>query len=240
MASLIKVLDLYNDIATATGFPLYTNETDTPDITRFLLEMITEGLHSTLDNLYINSNTLERTDIIKIDSSKDKYSFQGIIKHIDLVQPNGNIKPLFYNNIVDFNRANTENTGELAKSKGEPQSYVIKNGYIKLFPFPKRDYKLILTLSSKDIVLSDEDVYQVSVKSINDSIIGTKEFETCVKLRTIALIYIKCNNQLSQLYSQLANERLKAYIESDFGSNQADRINNPSAGHYDARRGLLG
>ena len=35
MASLIKVLDLYNDVATATGFPLYTNDSDTPDITRF-------------------------------------------------------------------------------------------------------------------------------------------------------------------------------------------------------------
>lgn len=238
MASLIKVLDLYNDIATATGFPQYTNETDTPDITRFLLEMITEGLHSTLDNLYINNNALERTDIIKVEPTKDQYSFQGIIKHIDLVQPDGYVKPLVYNNVVDFHRVNPENSEIL--HKGEPSSYVIKNGYIKLFPFPDKKYKLILTMSSKDIVLSNEDVYQVSVKSIDDSIIGTKEFETCVKLRTIALIYIKCNNQLSQLYSQLANERLKAYIESDYGSNQADRINNPSAGHYNARRGLLG
>ena len=240
MASLIKVLDLYNDVATATGFPQYTNETDTPDITRFLLEMISEGLHSTLDNLYINNNTLERTDTIHIDETKDVYSVQGIVKHVDLVKPDGSIQTLPYNNAIDFNRATTKNESELIKSKHQPTSYVIKNGYIKLFPYPDKAYKLIVTLSSKDLVLANDDTYRTSVKDINDYIIGTKDFETCVKLRTIALIYIKCNNQLSSLYSQLANERLKAYIELDYGSNQATRINNPSAGHYDTRRGLLG
>lgn len=240
MTSLIKVLDLYNDVATATGFPLYTNETDTPDITRFLLEMISEGLHSTIDNLYINNNTLERTDIIVTNNKTDIYAVQGIVKHIDLIRPNGKVKPLPYNDKFDFNRANSENAEQLESSKAEPASYVIKKGYIRLLPFPDKAYKIKITLSTNDLVLSDNDTYRNSVKDINDSIIGSKDFETCVKLRTIALIYIKCNNQLSALYSQLANERLKAYIEKDFGSNQATRLNNPSAGHYDTRRGLLG
>ena len=240
MASLIKVLDIYNDVATATGFPQYTNETDTPDITRFLLEMISEGLHSTIDNLYMNNNALERTDILITNNQTDLYSMQGIVKHIDLVKEDGSIQTLPYNNYADFNRANTQNEGDLESRKGQPVSYVIKNGYIRLFPFPDKEYKLIVTLSSKDLVLADDDTYRTSVKHINDSIIGSKEFETCVKLRTIALIYIKCNNQLSNIYSQLANERLKSYIENDYGSSQATRINNPSAGHYNTRRGLLG
>lgn len=240
MASLIKVLDLYNDVATATGFPLYTNDSDTPDITRFLLEMINEGLHSTIDNLYINNNSLERTDIIVTNKDTDVYGFQGIIKHIDLVKSNGCIQPLTYNDNFDFNSANTENESQLESSKGMPISYVIKNGYLRLLPFPDKDYKIILTLSSNDLVLSDNDTYRNSVRTIDDSIIGNKDFEVCVKLRTIALIYIKCNNQLSALYSQLANERLKSYIENDYGSNQATRLNNPSAGHYNTRRGLLG
>lgn len=240
MASLIKVLDLYNNVATATGFPLYTNETDTPDITRFLLEMISEGLHSTIDNLYLNNNTLERTDIITTNSETDIYGFQGIIKHIDLVRPNGNIKPLYYNDSFDFHSANTEDEARLKSTKAEPTSYVIKDGYLRLLPFPDKAYKIRLTLSSRDLVLADDDTYRNSVKDINDSVIGSQDFATCVVLRTIALIYIKCNNQLSSLYSQLANERLKAYIEQDYGSNQATRINNPSAGHYNAQRGLLG
>lgn len=240
MASLIKVLDLYNDVATATGFPQYTNETDTPDITRFLLEMISEGLHSTIDNLYINNNTLERTDVLITNNTTDLYSMQGIVKHIDLVKEDGSIQTLPYNDGINFNRANTQNQEELERHKGQPTCYVIKNGYIRLYPFPDKEYKLILTLSSNDLVLADDDTYRTSVKDINDSIIGSKEFETCVKLRTIALIYIKCNNQLSSLYSQLANERLKAYIEVDYGSNQQNRLNNPSAGHFNTRRGLLG
>lgn len=240
MASLIKVLDLYNDVATATGFPLYTNDTDTPDITRFLLEMISEGLHSTIDNLYINNNTLERTDTIVTNDKTDIYGFQGIIKHVDLIQPNGKVVALPYNDSFDFNSANTQNENQLKSSKAQPTSYVIKNGYIRLLPFPDKAYKIRLTLSSNNLVLANDDVYRTSVRDIEDSIIGTKDFETCVKLRTIALIYIKCNNQLSALYSQLANERLKAYIENDYGSNQATRLNNPSAGHYDTRRGLLG
>ena len=44
------VKDMYDSLALKTGFPVYTNDTDCPDINRFLLEMISEGLQSTIDN----------------------------------------------------------------------------------------------------------------------------------------------------------------------------------------------
>ena len=34
------VKDMYDSLALKTGFPVYTNDTDCPDINRFLLEMI--------------------------------------------------------------------------------------------------------------------------------------------------------------------------------------------------------
>ena len=56
------VKDLYDKLAIKTGFPLYTNEFDTPDITRFLLDVLSEALQSTIDSLYISNNILERND----------------------------------------------------------------------------------------------------------------------------------------------------------------------------------
>ena len=54
------VKDMYDSLALKTGYPAYTNDTDCPDINRFLLEMISEGLQGTIDNLYISNNVLER------------------------------------------------------------------------------------------------------------------------------------------------------------------------------------
>ena len=54
MSVLVK--DLYNRLAINTGFPLYTNETDVPDINRFLLEQLSEALLNIIDNCYICNN----------------------------------------------------------------------------------------------------------------------------------------------------------------------------------------
>ena len=57
------VKDMYDRLALITAFPIYTNETDTPEINRFLLEMLSEALQNTIDNLYISNNVLQRNDM---------------------------------------------------------------------------------------------------------------------------------------------------------------------------------
>ena len=81
------VNDMYNKLALITGFPVYTNATDCPDINRFLLEMLSEGLQSTIDDLYISNNVLERNDVIIVASVSCIYGlglpenyFKGAIK----------------------------------------------------------------------------------------------------------------------------------------------------------------
>ena len=54
------VKDIYDKVALMTGFPVYTNETDTPETTRFLVEMISQSLQNVIADLYTTNNVLER------------------------------------------------------------------------------------------------------------------------------------------------------------------------------------
>lgn len=235
MASLINVLDLYNDIATKTGFPQYSSPTDTPDITRFLLEMISQGLHNTIESLYMNTNTLERTDTFNTKAGEQEYGVEGIVRYVELLEPNGEVCRIQYDDYI-----NPLETTSRTTPKGEPQRYTIKNGYMKLYPVPDKEYKIKVVLSSDDLVLSNDDTYKKSVTDIDDQIIGSIDFANVVALRATALIFIRCNNILSETYAQLANSALKSYIEKDYGSNEAQRGFRRQAGHYNPRRGLLG
>lgn len=235
MASLIKVLDLYNDIATITGFPRYVDDSVAQDTTLFLFEVITEALHNILDNISTNNATMERTDIISTIDGVDTYSIAGIIKEAEVIDADGKNYRLPYNNNIDFNR-----TKQPTEKEGKPECYVIKNSRIRLFPTPDKTYKIKLTLSSKDIIVANNDIYRTSIRDINDQIIGTEEFATVIKLRAAALIFARCNNSITAYYSTLAKDRLKSYIERTYGSNEAIRLDNRNAGHFNVRRGLLG
>lgn len=235
MASLINVKDLYNSVAVATGFPRYTNDTDTPDITRFILEMISEGLHSTLDLLSTNAATLERENRIVTIPEKDQYAVDGIVKHIEVMDERGRMKRVNYSDTFDPMK-----TQDKEVEKGFPRAYVMNGGYIKLIPIPDKAYEVKAILSSSDLVLTNNDTFNSSVTDIEDSIIGTQEFGVLVKLRTIALILMRCMSPQAQIYSQLSMERLKSYIEKDIGSVEGNRGMQRSGGHYDVRRGLLG
>lgn len=234
MASLISVKDLYNEVAVATGFPRYTNDTDTPDITRFLLEMISEGLHSFLDIMSTNSNFVQRENKIVTTPGRDTYAVDGIVKHLEVKDASGKVHRVMYDDMADTMRTLDKET-----EKGLPRAYVISGGYIKLLPVPDKKYEMKAVLSSSHLVLSNNDTYNNSVTDINDVIIGTKDMATCVKLRTIALILMRCMSPQAQIYADLSVERIKSYIEKDIGSTEANRGMRRSGGHYDVRRGLL-
>lgn len=237
MTSLINVKELYNDIATATGFPQYSNTTDTPDITRFMFEMITEGLNSTLDLLSTNSATGERVDVFATIPGQDRYNVAGMVKHLEVKDPTtGRYNRVFYSDTADTMAA----TNEDEIKRGFPRAYVISGGSIKLFPVPDDIYEMRTVLYSNHIILADDDTYKNKVTSINDVIIGTADFEQLIKLRIIALILIRCASSQAQIYSSLAQERIKTYIEKASGSNEPNRNLRRSGGHYDVRRGLLG
>ena len=60
------VKDIYDKVALLTGFPVYTNATDTPETTRFIVEMISQALQNVIGDLYTSNNVLERNDTIII------------------------------------------------------------------------------------------------------------------------------------------------------------------------------
>lgn len=235
MTSLIKVLDLYNDVAAVTGFPEYTNETDTPAITKFLLETLSQALGNTLDSLYIDNNTLERTDKIVTIEGEHQYGVQGLIKHIDLITPEGKVQRVEYNDNLDYMKAVTPESIKL----GKPQFYTISKGYLRLYPVPDKEYELVITLSTTDLVLSNNDVFRSIIRNIDDSVIASQELANIIKLRAITLILMRCQNPAAQIYADLAQQRTKTYIEHDYGSREAKRGFSRRSGHYDPERGLL-
>lgn len=235
MASLIKVLDLYNSVATATGFPQYTNETDTPDTTRFLLEILSEALHSVIDALNTNNATFQVVNYITTIDGEDTYSIAGIVKHIELLKSDGTVIRIPYNNREDFMR-----TKSIHEAKSMPRCYVINRGQVRLFPTPDKPYTLKLILSSDDLILSDNDTYQSDIRDINDSIIGITAFGNLIKSRAIALIFTRCGNKLASYYNQMTQERLKTYLEQTGATVESVRTVDRNVGHFNVRRGLLG
>ena len=163
------------------------------------------------------------------------YAFDGVIKHMEVTDSRGRIHRITYKDNDDF--LATPQTGA---RQGLPRQYVISNGYIKLLPTPDKAYNIKIITSTNDIVLSDSDVRRSSVSHINDSLMCTQDLANLIKLRACSLIFLRCNSPLAQVYAELANARLSTYTEIDYGSNEAQRGYDRSAGHYDAGRGLLG
>lgn len=245
MSVLVK--DLYNRLAINTGFPLYTNETDTPDINRFLLEQLSEALLNIIDNCYICNNVLERVDTITTTKFKDEYGVDGVIKNVQLIQTGAN-KTLKYNQLLNTYdeiehkvlETNPE-TGEPIKvsNTGIPSEYVIRGGYLKLLPMPDEEYTIKLTLSTTDLVSTNNDEFRDRIESIEDSILASNRFCDLVLLKACELVFTRLQNALAGYYSQLLNDRMKTFLEHDIGSVELMRGYDRQGGHYNYRRGLL-
>lgn len=245
MSVLVK--DLYNRLAINTGFPLYTNETDTPDINRFLLEQLSEALLSVIDNCYICNNVLERVDTLTTSKFKDEYGVDGIIKNAQLIQTGAN-KTLKYNQLLNtYDEIEHEvletdpETNEPTKvsNTGIPSEYVIRGGYLKLLPMPDKEYTIKLTLSTTDLVSTNNDEFRDRIESIEDSILASNRFCDLVLLKACVLTFIRLQNSNAQYYNQLLDDRMKTFLEHDIGTTELMRGYDRQAGHYNYRKGLL-
>lgn len=245
MSVLVK--DLYNRLAINTGFPLYTNETDTPDINRFLLEQLSEALLNIIDNCYICNNVLERVDTITTTKFKDEYGVDGVIKNVQLIQTGAN-KTLKYNQLLNTYdeiehkvlETNPETNEPIKVSNtGIPSEYVIRGGYLKLLPMPDEEYTIKLTLSTTDLVSTNNDEFRDRIESIEDSILASDRFCDLVLLKACELVFTRLQNALTGYYSQLLNDRMKTFLEHDIGSVELMRGYDRQGGHYNYRRGLL-
>lgn len=226
------VRDLYDRLALITAFPIYTNETDTPEINRFLLEMLSEALQNTIDNLYISNNVLERNDTITTTPDRALYGIEGIIKNIQLVKDNGQAIQIRYDDCVNPNDVTDEKVGE-------PRRYVIKNGYLKLLPTPDKAYTIKVCVSTTDLVMADDDTSRTHIRSINDSIMANDRFCNLVVIKAAELIFARLQNPNVQIFSRLYEDNLKTFLEHDLKSLEAQRGFIRRAGHYNPERGLL-
>lgn len=246
MSSNKLVKDIYNKVAIITAFPLYSNETDTPDINRFILQGISEALHAMIDRLYISNNVLERKDTIVTTPNEEQYGITGIIKKAQLVDEEGQVVQLPYLNKFDKDKiTNHYRTNELGrtieeKDTGKPCGYIIESGYMRLIPCPDKAYTVKLTLSTTNLVASNNDTFRDNIESIEDRILADDRFCNLVVLMAAVLIFTRCQNANAQIYSALLEERVKTYLERDFGSSEANRVFDRKQGHYNPRRGLLG
>lgn len=242
------VKDMYDKLALITGFPIYTNDTDAPDINRFLLEMLSEGLQSTIDHLYISNNVLERNDTLITIPERNEYGIEGIIKNIQLIdRDTRKTYRIPYNDFVnkdmekyEFVKDELEEDKEnLVLKKGRPTSYVIKNGYLKLYPCPDKEYELKITVSTTDLVMSDDDSSKIGITHINDSVVASARFCDLVILKAAALTFARCQNPNMSVYSTLYEDRLRTFLEHDLGSLEAMRGYEHNAGHYNTSFGLI-
>jgi hypothetical protein len=229
------VQELYNKLALITGFPSYTNDTDAPEINRFLLEMLSEGLQSTIDNLYISNNILQRDDTIVTQAGVSEYGINGIIKNLQVIRGDSHRRNyrIPYNDLANPNRDTSDDKA------GSPDSYVIRKGYLKLLPTPDKEYVLKVTVSTVDLVLADNDVSKSAITHINDAILADARFCDLVVLKAATFVFLRCQNQNAQLYAQLYEDRLKTYLEHDNKSLEAQRLHIHRAGNYNPSRGLL-
>lgn len=226
------VKDMYDRLALITAFPIYTNETDTPEINRFLLEMLSEALQNTIDNLYISNNVLERNDTIVTTPNRELYGIDGIIKNIQLVKDNGHTIQIRYDDCVNPNNVSDEKAGE-------PRRYVIKNGYLKLLPTPDKAYTIKVCVSTTDLVMADDDTSRTYIQSINDSILANERFCNLVITKAAELIFARLQNPNVQIFSRLYTDNLKTFLEHDLKTMEAQRGFIRRAGHYNPERGLL-
>lgn len=247
MSDIKKVKEIYDRVAVITGFPLYSNDTDTPDINRFLLQVISESLHALVDRLYINNNVLERKDTIVTTSNEEFYGISGIIKKAQIIDSKGSVRQLPYLNKFSkdkitskfiYNEETREN--QEIKQTGFPEGYIIEGGYLRLIPCPDKEYTIKLTLSTTNLVMSDNDEYRESIESVEDRILADDRFCNLVIIQAAALIFARCQNANTQIYMSLLEERIKTYLERDFGSNEANRLYDKRQGNYNPRKGLLG
>lgn len=231
---IYNILDIYNTVALKTGFPVYTNETDTPDITRFLLDIISDAVISTVHNVYLRNNILERTDGIVTIPEKSEYGVEGIIKAVNVLHPGGRWQRIPYNNEIDYysERHNQQ-------KPDFPQTYVIKSGYLKFYPAPDKAYKVKITLSTTDIILADNDTSKNYVDSVNDSIVCDADFARAVTLRATALVFARANNANAAYYTELSDNCIRHYIEKDYKTLEAERFFRRRAGHYSPYEGFL-
>lgn len=238
---IYKVEDIYNTIALKTGFPLYTNDTDTPDTTRFLLDVISDGLTATINSIYLTNNVLERQDEILTNAENTLYGVKGIIKAVNIQNKAGSgstgYSRLPYNNEVNIFDGESETE---ADKKGYPTSYVIKGGYLKFYPNPDKEYKVKLTLSTTDLVLSDNDTSKSIIDNINDSIIADEDFIRIIIVKSVALLFTRLQNANATYYANLADSMTGLYIENDYGTFEQNRIFKRRMGNYNPDVGFLG
>lgn len=233
MATLVK--DLYNELAIMTGFPLYSNETDTVDTTRFLLQCISLALQNVIDGLYTCNNVLERTDTIHTIKGQSLYGVDGIIKTVQIKDNNtGKYKRLDF--LYDFDK----DTQDANVTNGKPNGYTMLKGQLRLVPIPDDNYEIKLTLSTTNLVWSNDDVSKISVTDIEDKIMGSQEFCNIVLLRAAALIFTRCQNANASIYNQICQQRMQTMLERDNGTIEDNRVWDRRAGHYNPERGLLG
>lgn len=229
---------MYNKVAINTGFPLYIDETSTPETTRFILEMLNQALLNTIDNIYITNNVLEKRDTITLTPGKDHYAVDGMVKSVQYTQNsiNGKMKAKY----IPFNFAVDEPGVILPKDRaGYPTSYVIDRGDIRFFPIPNANYEIQVVSSTTDLVWANDDSSRNSIEDVKDSLMASKEFCEIVILRACSYTLLRCNNNNAEFYSKLAQDRLKNFIERDSRSLEQPHLYNPRKGHYSPRRGLL-
>ncbi len=241
------VKDLYNRVAVITAFPLYSNDTDTPDINRFILQSISEALHALIDRLYISNNVLERKTTLITTPNEEQYGITGIIKKAQMIDSHGRVVQLPYLDRFPKDKVTSRFeknplTGDIEELKdlGKPEGYIIESGYMRLIPCPDKEYTVKLTLSTTDLVMADNDAYRETIESVEDRILADDRFCNLVVLMAAALIFTRCQNANAQLYMSLLEERIATYIERDFGSLEANRLYDRRQGHYNPERGLLG
>lgn len=242
---MIPVKTLYDQLAVITGFPMYSSENETPDTTRFLLDVLSRALDSIVDILYTSNNIVERRDKIVTTADNNIYGIEGIVKTITVSAKDeqGNAKTtknkvIHYDNNFNPNlpfKFDKDNYGS-----GEPDRYCISGGYLRLFPVPDKEYTLDLTLSTTRLVWSDNDASKPLITSINDCVLVDEEVAVALVLRAAALAFTRCRNSNAQIYQDLCMRRLQTLLERDYGSLEATRWLPRSGGNYNSRKGLLG
>lgn len=229
---------MYNKLALNTGFPLYVNETSTPETTRFLLEMLSQSLLNIIDTIYVSNNVLEKRDTIILTPGVDHYAVDGMVKYLQYTQDQRNLH--VKGRRIPFNFG-IDNPGMITRTNryGIPTTYIIDRGDIRFFPIPDRELVVQVVSSTTDLVWANDDSSRNSIEDIRDSVMASKAFCDLVILKACALTMARCQNQMAQFYNNLYQQRLRTFIERDSRSFEQPHLYNPRKGHYEPRRGLL-